>query len=96
VIFEVTPRADRQINAARRWWLGNRDKAPEAFDEDIDGARELLMRTPYAGRPWRTRAGKYVRVLTLGRIRYYLFYRVHPDRIEVIFFWHGSRRPPRL
>jgi len=96
VIFEVTPRADLQINAARRWWLGNRDKAPEAFDEEIDRARELLTSAPYAGKPWRTRVGKFVRRLTLERIRYYLFYRVHPDRVEVIFFWHTSRRPPRL
>jgi hypothetical protein len=40
--------------------------------------------------------GKFVRRLTLERIRYYMFYRVHPDRVEVIFFWHTSRRPPRL
>ena len=86
------------MNAARRWWLGNRDKAPEAFDEDIDGARELLLLMPYAGKQWRTLSGKLIRRLTLERIRYYLYYRVHhdPDRIEVIFFWHTSRRPPRL
>ncbi|HYU24979.1 MAG TPA: hypothetical protein VEO74_07245 [Thermoanaerobaculia bacterium] len=46
--------------------------------------------------PWRTRTGKYIRRLTLERIRYYMFYRVTTDRVEVIFFWHTSRRPPRL
>lgn len=96
MILEVTPRADRQINAARRWWLANRHKAPEVFDEDIDQAYELLVGMPYAGKPWRTRFGTFVRCLTLERIRYFLFYRVHADRIEVIFFWHTSRRPPRL
>ena len=84
------------MNAARRWWLANRDKAPEAFDEDIDKAYELITEMPYIGKPWRMRSGKYIRRLTLDRIRYYLYYRVHPGRIEVTFFWHTSRRPPRL
>jgi plasmid stabilization system protein ParE len=81
---------------ARRWWLGNRDKAPEAFDEDLHYARQLLSSTPYVGKPWRTRTGKFIRRLTLERTRYYMFYRVTPDRVEVIFFWHTSRRPPKL
>jgi plasmid stabilization system protein ParE len=96
VIVDFSLRAERQIDKARRWWLGNRDKAPEAFDEDLGQARELLSSTPYAGMPWRTRTGKYIRRLTLERIRYYMFYRVTTDRVEVIFFWHTSRRPPRL
>jgi hypothetical protein len=51
---------------------------------------------PHAAASWRTRSGKYIRRLTLERIRYFLYYRVHPDRIEVMFFWHTSRRKPRL
>ncbi|HEV2719839.1 MAG TPA: hypothetical protein VG323_07445 [Thermoanaerobaculia bacterium] len=31
MIIEISPRAQRQIRTARRWWLQNRDKAPEAF-----------------------------------------------------------------
>ncbi len=89
------PRADRQIRAARRWWLQNRNKAPEAFDEDLDRAYDLILHAPYAARSVRIRYGR-VRRLTIERIRYYLYYRVHPDRIEVISLWHTSRRPPRL
>jgi plasmid stabilization system protein ParE len=96
VIVQASPRGERQIRAARRWWLENRDKAPEAFDEEILRARELLLRTPYAGKPWRARAGKFMRRLTLERIRYYMFYRVHPDRVEITSLWHISRRPPKL
>ena len=89
------PRADRQIRAARRWWLQNRDKAPEAFDEDLDRAFELIERFPNIAPRVHIRRGT-ARRLTIERIRYYMYYRVHPDRIEVIFFWHTSRRPPRL
>jgi plasmid stabilization system protein ParE len=84
------------MRVARRWWLDNRDKAPEAFDEEILRARELLLRAPHVGIPWRTRAGQYLRRLTLERIHYYMFYRVHRDRIVIAALWHTSRRPPRL
>ena len=96
MIVKPSPRAERQIDAAHRWWFANRDKAPEAFEEDLDRAYELLAHTPYAGVPWRMRSGKYLRRLTLERIRYYLYYRVTSERVEVVFFWHASRRPPRL
>jgi plasmid stabilization system protein ParE len=95
LILEITPRADRQINAARRWWLQNRDN-PETFDEEIDHAHRWLRNAPHGGYRVRTRHGNFVRRITLERIRYYLYYRVHPGRIEVFFFWHTSRRPPRL
>ena len=95
MIVDFSLRAERQIDKARRWWLGNRDKAPEVFDEEIDRAYDLILRASHAA-PWvRIRRGR-ARRLTLERIRYYLYYRVHPDRVEVIFFWHTSRRPPRL
>jgi plasmid stabilization system protein ParE len=96
VNVDFLPRAKNQIDKARRWWLANRDKAPEAFHEDMYSARQLLATMPYAGVPWRMRSGKYIRRLTLERIRYYMYYRVTPERVEVVFFWHTSRRPPRL
>jgi plasmid stabilization system protein ParE len=96
VNVDFSPRAARQIDAARRWWLRNREKNPAAFDEDLHDAQRLLSGAPYAGIRWRTRSGKFVRRVTLERIRYFLYYRVHPDRVEVIFFWHTSRRPSRL
>jgi len=96
VIVSPTPRAERQINAGRKWWLQNRDKAPDAFDEEIERSRRLLQRDPFVGVPVITRRGKRIRRLTLERIRYYLYYRVTRERLEVISLWHTSRRPPRL
>jgi len=95
VTLEVMPRADRQIRAARRWWLQNRDKAPEAFDEELDRAFELIERTPHIAPRIPTRHGP-ARRLTIERIRYYMYYRIHRDRIEVLSLWHTARRPPRL
>jgi plasmid stabilization system protein ParE len=95
VIIEISPRARRQIQAARRWWLQNRDKAPELFDDELDRVQELLARMPYAGKPAHTRHGP-ARRLTIDRIRYYLYYRVLEDSVRLISLWHTSRRPPRL
>jgi len=95
VNVEVSRRATRQLAAAEAWWLRNRDKAPEAFAQEIARGVALIRTTPGAGRIIHTRS-RPARRITLERIRYYLYYRVHTDRIEVISLWHTSRRPPRL
>lgn len=92
----ISLRAQNQLAQAARWWLKNRDKAPEAFDEDVAEAYVSIMATPRMGQPAHSRKGGLRRVL-LPRIRYYLYYRVTADDdIEVVSIWHASRRPPRL
>jgi plasmid stabilization system protein ParE len=93
--IELTRLAERQLLAARAWWRRNRDKAPDAFDEDFDSAllylsENLISSTTY--RPTR-RAG--VRRYLIERIRYYIYFRVTDDKIQVLRVWHASRRPPR-
>lgn len=90
----VRARAERQISVARGWWLRNRDKAPEAFDEDLAWAKDFISNNPNAVQVINPRRG--IRRLKLDRIRYYLYFRIRARHIEVIQFWHTSRRPPRL
>jgi plasmid stabilization system protein ParE len=92
----VSKRAQNQLARAALWWSKNRDKAPEAFDEDLAEAYASLIATPRMGQPIPSRKGGLRRVL-LPRIRYYLYYGITGDGdIEVTAFWHASRRPPRL
>lgn len=92
----VRPRAQRQIDAAMNWWLGNRDKAPTAFIDDLGETLGLIAHNAGIGVPVRTRRPGVRRVL-MERVRYYLYYRLLPDdTIEVIFVWHASRRVPRI
>lgn len=95
VIF--SPRARKQFAAAWTWWKRNRDKAPEAFDQDTTLAVKKLADSPFdVGTAVRARRAGLRRIL-LERIRYYLYYRVTADgEIEVVAIWHASRRPPRL
>ena len=89
------PSAFGQLDEARRWWLANRDKAPQAFDEDIDEVIELLGDRPMlVGRP--VARDPRVRRAHLRRIRYYLYFQIDEERdlVEVLAVWHGSRGSP--
>jgi len=92
----VMPRAQQQLRAAERWWLQYRDKAPAAFDEDLEEIFDLLAINYAIGRPVRAyRPG--IRRILAERVRYYVYYRLNArDEVEVISVWHASRRPPRL
>ena len=88
---KITRRAERQIEAADRWWLENRPSAPGAVAEELGRALQLLSVQPNIGaRAGNTRL-KDVRRVTLNRIRYYVYYRVREDSLEVLAFWHTSR-----
>ncbi len=93
--IEITNLAERQLLAARAWWRRNRDKAPGAFDEELESAllyisENLSISTAYhdARRPG-------VRRFLIERIRYYIYFRVTGNSIQVLRIWHASRRPPR-
>jgi len=91
VIVRVTKRAQAHIERAALWWDENRDLAPKAFDEDLAEAFLLLGAEPRVGAPALHTHAQGVRRLHLARIRYYLYYRIRGDRVEVLALWHTSR-----
>jgi plasmid stabilization system protein ParE len=93
---EVTENAQAQISAAAAWWAKNRPAAPDAVRHDLDRILELLRRQPTIGTIARRATLSGVRRVTLSRIRYYVYYRVANDALQVLAFWHASRggEPP--
>jgi plasmid stabilization system protein ParE len=91
----ISARARREIERAAQWWHEHREKAPEAFEEDLAKAFDLITHAPHIGTviPSRTR---FLRRVLLPRVRYYLYYRDTAPGVEVLALWHASRRPPRL
>ncbi len=89
----LIPGASRAIGKARAWWLANRDKAPLAFDEELDKALDLVSRQPSVGARATNVKLRGVRRLRLGRVHYFLYYRVasEPEHVEVLGIWHTSR-----
>lgn len=84
-----TLRARRQLNAAGRWWLEHREKAPDAFDEEIERGLSTIQAIPSLGERVSEKPG--VRRYFLRRIGYFLYYRIVNEQIEVVAVWHHSR-----
>jgi plasmid stabilization system protein ParE len=91
----MTEDAAEQIRAARDWWMQNREKAPFAFDEDLNELFDRLEDVPeLVGRPMGQE--RHVRRAYLPRIRYYVSFQFRQDEDQVIILtiWHGNRQPP--
>jgi plasmid stabilization system protein ParE len=88
---KATPIADAQIQKAARWWLTNHDKAPNAFREELQRGFALISQRPDVGAKATNVKLKGVHRIHLSRIRYFLYYRVHAESIEVFALWHSSR-----
>ena len=89
--LEITDDARAQIAAAAAWWTENRPATPGAVLEDLDHILGLLRVQPALGTRARRASLSGVRRVTLFRIRYYLYYRVADDALQVLALWHTSR-----
>jgi len=89
VDVRVTKRTQAQIDRAAHWWDENRDRAPEAFDEDLAKAFLLLTAEPRVGAPVVSARSQGVRRLHLARIRYHLYYRIRGGVVR--FLLCGTR-----
>lgn len=94
--IKVSREAQAQIEETAAWWALNRPLAPGAVRQDLDRALGLLSVDPGIGARARRAALEGVRRVTLSRIRYYVYYRVSGNTLEVLAFWHTSRghEPP--
>ena len=75
---------------AADWWLQNRP-APGAVARDIGESIALLAEQPCIGAKYEGARTLGVRRLLLGRIGYFLYYRVIDETLEVLALWHSSR-----
>lgn len=91
LLVKVTLIAAGQIEKAALWWLANREKAPNAFKEEIERGFGLLAQRPEVGAKATNVKLKDVRRIHLSRIRYYLYYRVMKDQVQVLALWQSSR-----
>jgi plasmid stabilization system protein ParE len=97
--FRVSPRADRQIRAAARWWLEHRSKGPTLFADELDAAFALIEELPFAGETVPHSRIATLRRVLLGGVQYHVYYVVSEQRaeVEVLALWHTSRgTAPRL
>ena len=92
LLLRVTSRAASEIERAEKWWGENRPSAPLAVREDLKAAFALLLQQPGVGVKVGNTRLSGVRRLHLGRVRYFVYYRVKGDALVVLSVWHSSRR----
>jgi plasmid stabilization system protein ParE len=85
----LRPEAAADIRWARGWYEAQRAGLGDDFAEAVDQLFARIQNSPeiYEIAHGNVRRGK------LKRFPYVVYYRVHPDRIEVIAALHGSRHP---
>jgi plasmid stabilization system protein ParE len=94
-----TPRASREVTEAKRWWRANRTKAPNALEEEIRTALDVIATTPGIGAVARNVALPGVRRIFLNRVNYFVYYRPRAESriVEEVALWHARRGTgPRL
>lgn len=69
----------------------NRPAAVGAIRKDIEAALALVVEEAGIGTRIETARADVVRRLYLTRVRYFLYYQVRGNVLEVVAFWHASR-----
>ena len=87
----ISRRAAREFERVVEWWAANRLAAPGAVRQDLEAAINLLLVQPDLGARVQQSSSPDVRRFHLDRIRHWIYYRVRPDRLEVLSVWHSSR-----
>ena len=91
LVARIKPRALREIEQAAEWWADNRPAALGAVRKDLEAALALLVEEPGIGTKIETARSDIVRRLYLTRIRYFVYYRISGQFLDVVAFWHSSR-----
>jgi plasmid stabilization system protein ParE len=89
--LHITKRAARELDRIAEWWALNRPAAPGAVREDLQAALMLLLEQPNLGSLVSQASSEAVRRFHIDRIRYWVYYRVRGNRLEVVSVWHSSR-----
>jgi plasmid stabilization system protein ParE len=87
----ISRRAAREIDRIAEWWAANRPAAPGAVRQDLEAVFALLVEQPGIGTEVPEASAPHVRRFYVDRIRYWIYYRVRGQRLEVVSVWHASR-----
>ncbi|MBS0326309.1 MAG: type II toxin-antitoxin system RelE/ParE family toxin [Proteobacteria bacterium] len=89
--LRVSRRAAREIERIVEWWAINRPAAPGAVRKELQNVLDLLLVQPDIGALVKEASSPEVRRFHVERIRYWLYYRVRENWLEVVSVWHASR-----
>jgi plasmid stabilization system protein ParE len=100
VRFEVSDRAERQIERIDKRWADERPAATSMFLDELASTERRLLENPELGKFYGVaRNGKAVRRILLSKTEYHVYYqyRADLDKLSVISVWSARRgRGPKL
>jgi plasmid stabilization system protein ParE len=76
------------------WWATNRREAQVSIRAELDDALARIVEQPRIGQLVPHTRLTAVRRRLLRRSRYYIYWRLVGDDIEILAFWHASRGSP--
>ncbi len=88
VVFSA--RANREFQEAADYLISENPTVARWFADALDNAFENLRQHPKLGRPT---TDPLVRVITLSRFPYRIFYEIEGETIYILSIFHTSRRP---
>jgi plasmid stabilization system protein ParE len=88
-LMRLLPEAEEELRAAARFYEGEQQGLGRALIQEVRRAFRFIREYPLAARVERGE----VRVRTIARFPYRIYYRARPDEILVIAIGHRRRRP---
>jgi plasmid stabilization system protein ParE len=81
-----------QADAIDSWWRANRRASPNLFRDELDAALERLETSPLTTRAYGQEGQPMaLRRLLLPRSRYFVYFEVEGNSVQVLAVWHASR-----
>jgi plasmid stabilization system protein ParE len=99
VKLRITKPAQKQLDYIETWWLANRDKAPERFEEELEHAKEFLRSTPLLAPVHVKRGEREIRWIVMPKTKVKLYFWVNKKAgfVRIVAAWGGQRgRPPKF
>lgn len=87
--IELHPEALAEAIAARQWYAEIEPSLGESFSQELDQVVDRIERHPER---WRQHQSG-TRIVSLSRFPYFVVYRLHNEKIQIVAISHVRRRP---
>jgi len=89
----IVAEAEQQLRDVDRWWVRNRQAAPDLFLNELDRAIDLLSETPEIGPRFHRTRRTGIRRLLLRRSKYWVYYLYDANRaiVYILAIWSTFR-----
>ena len=90
--LELTPRALREAKRRKTWWLENRPKAADLFDEELAEVLRQISNSPTLGAAYEAKLDVPVRRVLMKKTKTHVYFAVRDEVVYVLSLWGAQRR----